>query len=164
MGEVGENSTGRTINASPSKSFFIRTLTKDIGLIGAILDLIDNSIDSYIENSFRDRGKISLNYSKDKFVLEDNCGGIKKDKVYDHVFRFGKPSENRGKTIGTYGIGLKRAILKIGNNILIEADDGTEKYSILIDEKWLNEETNWDLNFKTQEEESVSPSTRITIT
>ncbi len=44
-------SNSRKINVYPTKSFFIQTLVKDIQLIDAFLDLIDNSIDSYIENN-----------------------------------------------------------------------------------------------------------------
>lgn len=171
MGDGQEDTTGSSkdttdgpINASPAKSFFIRTLTKDIDLPGAILDLIDNSIDSYIENGLTDRRKVVINFSKNQFVISDNCGGIKKTQVYDHTFRFGKLSESRGQTIGTYGIGLKRAILKMGDNITIESDDGTERYSVLIDKKWLDDEFNWNLDFKTQKLPSTNPSTSITIT
>ena len=34
-----------TVNANPTKDFFIQMLTKDIKLERAIIDLIDNSID-----------------------------------------------------------------------------------------------------------------------
>ena len=155
--------SNRKINANPTKGFFIHTLVKDIDLIDAILDLIDNSIDSYIINEFTDRKKISIFLSESMFKLEDFCGGIKKEKIYDHVFRFGKPSDDRAKTIGVFGIGLKRALFKMGKKILIESDDGSDFYSILIDEKWLDDEDNWELNFEKEEETKGIPMTRITI-
>ena len=154
----------RVINASPSKKFFIETLVKDIDLIDAILDLIDNSIDSHIKHDFSERKDIKIALFADRFQLEDNCGGIPKDEVYEHVFRLGTSDETSERTIGVYGIGLKRAVFKIGKNILIESDDGTSKYSILIDKAWLRDEDNWKLHFA---EESISTGkrfTRITIT
>ncbi len=39
------------INAEPTKGFFIDMLTKDIGLVDCILDLVDNSIDGWIRRS-----------------------------------------------------------------------------------------------------------------
>ena len=39
------------ISAEPSKRFFIDMLTKDIGLVECILDLVDNSIDSLIRRN-----------------------------------------------------------------------------------------------------------------
>ena len=157
-------SNSRKINVYPTKSFFIQTLVKDIQLIDAFLDLIDNSIDSYIENNISELRLISISSSNEKIVIDDNCGGIKKEDIYDKVFRFGKTTERRGKTIGVYGIGMKRAIFKMGKSILIESNDGNNYFAVKIDEDWLNEEENWELDFK-KEERSEGPSfTKITIT
>jgi len=161
---MSPSNSKREIDASPTKSFFIATLVKDIQLIDSILDLIDNSIDSYIENNLEGRRKISINFSENKFEIEDNCGGIKKEDIYDKVFRFGLPKGSKEKTIGVFGIGMKRAIFKIGENILIESDDGKEYYSINIGKTWLTEEKNWKLVFKSEEKTKGKPMTKITIT
>jgi hypothetical protein len=39
------NQTSSKIDASPTKDFFISMLVKDIELIRAIIDLVDNSLD-----------------------------------------------------------------------------------------------------------------------
>jgi hypothetical protein len=44
---------GKPISFLPTKSFLIKTLVKDIDLTEAILDLIDNSIDSHIQKKYR---------------------------------------------------------------------------------------------------------------
>lgn len=153
----------RKIETLPPKSFFIKTLVKDIDLLDAILDLIDNSIDSYISKKHFDRKSIFVKQLNGSFVIEDNCGGIKKESVYEHVFRFGDMAESIGKSIGAYGIGLKRAIFKMGTHILIESDDGEEYYSVEIDKQWINDDKNWDLDFKEEGKTKGSPITRITI-
>lgn len=140
-------SNKRLINTRPSKSFFIKTLVRDIQLIDAVLDLVDNSIDSYIKKNFHEKKSIKINFNRDRFVIEDDCGGIQKDQVYEHVFKFGEPTREHAKTIGVYGIGLKRAIFKMGQNILIESDDGIDYFSVRIDNVWLEKEDAWDLNF-----------------
>ncbi|MBI2101354.1 ATP-binding protein [Candidatus Woesearchaeota archaeon] len=152
------------IDASPTKSFFIATLVRDIQLTDAVLDLIDNSIDGYIENKLKGRKNISVNFSKDQFVIEDDCGGIKKENIYDKVFRFGMLKEVKVKTIGVFGVGMKRAIFKMGKNILIESDDGHDYYSIRINEKWIIDEENWKLSFEKETKSKGKPMTRITIT
>lgn len=152
------------INASPTKSFFIDILVKDIDLIDAVLDLIDNSIDSYIKKRISERKRILITVSDNAFKIEDHCGGINKEDVYDHVFRFGKSSEERARTIGIYGIGLKRAIFKMGKNILLESDDGSNFYSIRIDEDWLKNVEKWTLDFEKEENTRGNPMTRVTIT
>lgn len=158
------NQRKRKINASPTKTFFIDILVKDVQLIDSILDLIDNAIDSYIENKIRDRREIMVNFSKDSVIIKDNCGGIEKNKIYDRVFRFGLPTESRGKTIGVFGIGMKRAIFKMGNNILIESDDGENYYSVRFDKKWLADENNWELDFVKEEKTKGEKMTKITVT
>jgi hypothetical protein len=152
------------INASPTKSFFINTIVKDIQLTDAILDLIDNSIDSYLINRLEGKHNILINFSENSFIIEDDCGGINKEDIPNRVFRFGQASENRGKTIGVFGIGMKRAMFKMGRRMLIESDDGKNFYSILIDEKWLGQEDNWELKFQDQGASKGKRLTRITIT
>jgi hypothetical protein len=157
-------STSRKISVYPTKGFFIQTLVKDIQLIDAFLDLIDNSIDSYIENNISDRRLISISFSNEQIIIEDKCGGIKKDNIYDKVFRFGKTTERRAKTIGVYGIGMKRAIFKMGKSILIESDDGDNYFVVKINEDWLKDEENWELDFEKEETSKGASFTKITIT
>jgi len=152
------------IDASPNKNFFIKTLVKDIHLIDAILDLIDNSIDSYIRNKLSDKKTISVTLSKDKFVIEDNCGGMSKESIANRVFRFGLPAKpGEGRTIGVYGIGLKRSIFKMGEEILIESDDNKNYCAIRIGKDWLEDEENWKLKFDIIKSTKGKPFTKITI-
>jgi len=105
----------RVAKGDPSKSFFIDMLTKDIGLIDCILDLVDNSIDSLVRRYNLDvmdilkgtfdtnvretvkQAKISVKITSDKFQIEDNCGGITINEAEDFVFRFGSPKNKKGK-------------------------------------------------------------------
>lgn len=155
----------RTIKASPTKRFFIKIIVKDIDLIDAILDLVDNAIDGYIKKQLSGKRKIAINFSSDEFVIKDNCGGIEKEETYNNVFRFGlaKVSEKKERTIGVFNIGLKRSIFKIGENILIESDDGKDLFSIRIDKEWLESEQSWDLHFDKEEDSKGKPFTKITI-
>ncbi len=153
----------RKISARPTKSFFINTLVKDIHLIDAILDLIDNAIDSYIRNDMKERRKIVIKFTKDVFLIEDYCGGIKKEEIYERVFRFGKLTQEHGRTISVFGIGLKRAVFKIGTDIYIETDDGSDYCAVRIDQNWLRDDDNWELVLDKDEKSKGEPFTRITI-
>lgn len=154
----------RRIDASPTKTFFINTITKDIDLVDAIFDLVDNSIDGHIKNDLKERRKIVISFSEDRFELFDDCGGIPMEEVYERVFRFGGQPKKKGKTIGVYGIGLKRAIFKIGRDILITSDDGENLYAVHIDEDWLNDEDDWDLDIEYKSASRGIQGTKITIT
>lgn len=154
----------RSINFYPTKSFLLKTLVKDIDLTDAILDLIDNSIDSHIEKDLADKRDVKLTLSKNTFTIEDNCGGIMKDRIYDDVFRFGKKSEDNRETIGVFGVGLKRSIFKMGNDIYLESDDGDRFFTVHIDEEWMNDDNNWNLSIQSDVPSKKKPLLKISIT
>jgi len=151
------------ISFSPTKEFFINTITKDVDLDAAILDLIDNSIDGYIISNLKDKRDIKIEFNEKSFCIEDNCGGIKKDKVRKEVFRLGAIKKEKKETLGVYGIGLKRAMFKIGKDMKIESDDGTDYFSIHIDESWIDNDNLWELDFETESKSKGKPFFRLEI-
>lgn len=141
--------------ASPTKEFFVSMLVRDILLKQAIIELIDNSLDGARKNR-KDLNfsglKIKINFDGEKFEIIDNCGGIPIDIAEEYAFRFGRPSniENvRGETTGIFGIGMKRALFKMGNNIVIKSITETSDFQVTIDvKKWLSlENKEWDFSF-----------------
>jgi hypothetical protein len=144
------------ISASPVKSFFVQMLTRDIELRDAILDLLDNSVDGVQRSETKQNleraepysgywAKITL--SKDEFRIEDNCGGIPW-KFHEYAFRMGREKNDviAGKRmIGTVGIGMKRAIFKLGEDCTIETHAKDCSYRIHISPEWMANNENWDL-------------------
>lgn len=132
------------VDVMPTKEFFIETLVKDISLSDCILDLIDNAIDGYIRNQYQDRRSIEINFDANHFQIFDNCGGISYKEARDEVFRLGFMPAVRHSRLSVYGIGLKRAIFKIGNNIEFESDDGNDYFKVEIDlERWRRPDVPW---------------------
>jgi hypothetical protein len=137
------------VNASPTKSFFVRMLTRDIALSDAILDLIDNSLDGALRlsagrNPEYDKYIIKITLNSDRFQIEDNCGGIPRDIAINYAFKMGRdPDDERDsdtETIGSYGIGMKRAIFKMGKSAVVKTMHDKDSYQIPIAETWLNEQ------------------------
>src|SRR4030042_2694531 len=140
------------VSFQPTKKLFIDILTRDININNCILELLDNSVDSYTRNKIEEKREIRLNFDKNELSIFDNCGGIDKKKLQEEVFRFGtKDFLNNVPTIGSYGIGLKRSIFKLGELIVFETDDGKDYCKLEIDvNDWLkkkDEEGNeiWDI-------------------
>lgn len=156
------------IDARPTKRLFIKILSRDISIKACILDLIDNSVDAYIINGETERRKIRLNISKDKFEILDNCGGIEYNFLKNTVFRFGADIKRDKPTLGIYGIGMKRAIFKMGKKILMETDDGKSYSKIYLNvDEWC-ESDNWEIPFEHFEDSRLSPGekpyTKIVVT
>ncbi|MBW8049960.1 MAG: hypothetical protein FVQ77_06415 [Cytophagales bacterium] len=150
-----------------TKTFFIDILTQDIDVKDCIMDLLDNSIDSYKRHEISNRKEIKLTINKNKFEIYDTCGGIEKELLKERVFIFGVDELKREKkSIGLYGIGMKRSIFKIGKKIEIITDDGKYTNTIYIDvDEWKKDKV-WDfeINSVKSKPNNKKNYTRISIT
>jgi hypothetical protein len=145
-------------NAYPRKRLFVEMFTRDVTLVDCILDLIDNAIDGLVRTSDLDLlagllreptgpprpaslPSIRVTYSRSGFSITDNCGGIPLKEAQDEAFGFGhSPNAVPEKArLGVYGIGLKRALFKMGRGFEVTShtqQDGFRAYLSNIDE-WL---------------------------
>lgn len=142
-------------NGSPTKEFFVEMLTRDIELNDAILDLLDNCLDGVVRSSSNKNKAQDGNYyasyeaditiSNDSFTIRDNCGGIPRETAENYAFRMGRvPTTNTGEaTIGIYGIGMKRAIFKLGREAVVHTRHHNERYSVRIPSEWVGNADDW---------------------
>jgi hypothetical protein len=132
---------GGIINGRPTKTFFVNMITRDISIKDAILDLLDNSIDgaSRINRDDYSGLTIKLTINSDEFILEDNCGGFSLDIAQKYAFRFGRPIDAAasGGTIGRFGVGMKRALFKMGDLFEVESKTEVDHFQVDVDvELW----------------------------
>ncbi|HOI55432.1 MAG TPA: ATP-binding protein [Phycisphaerae bacterium] len=127
-------------------------LTRDISLDDAILDLVDNCLDGALriangEDVDYSKHFVKIRLSKDCFSIEDNCGGIPREVAIKYAFKMGRdPDDERDsdtETIGMYGVGMKRAIFKMGREALVRTRFGDDTFEVPITSQWL-EAKNWD--------------------
>lgn len=146
----------RYASAEVRKDFFIGMFTRDISLEDCVLDLIDNSIDSYLRKHEisiaqlifgpdpsgvnREPGKIEVTCNERQIKIVDRCGGIPRKRAMDEIFCFGHdPSDEAGK-LGAYGVGMKRALFKIGNKFDIVSKTAAEGFEVsLTVDDWAKE-------------------------
>jgi hypothetical protein len=147
-------------DARPTKEFFVNMITKDIQLDACILDLLDNCLDganSSIANRANEPGEkyeeywAEITISEDEFKIRDNCGGISIEEAKNYAFRFGRrpdaPAE-AAYSIGLYGIGMKRAIFKMGRTIDIQSSTANEAFKVPINVgAWLGA-PDWDFDLE----------------
>jgi hypothetical protein len=127
--------------------------SRDISLEDCILDLIDNSMDALLSTREIDikseilaqakgasgegseKSQIRLDYTDRRFFISDNCGGFSFEHAVNEVFCFGHDPGAPRRRLGVYGIGMKRAIFKIGNRIRVESNTGKEAFRVEINVK-----------------------------
>lgn len=160
--------------ASPTKAFFVRMLTRDIELQDAILDLLDNCLDGILRSGklATDAArpystfKATITMAPDHFIIEDNCGGIPIDTAKNYAFAMGRPDgagDATPATIGMYGIGMKRAIFKLGTNALVESrsDRG---FKVEITPEWMEADAWENLPiYELDESQLIGGGTKITV-
>lgn len=143
----------RKIDMHPPKEFFF-CMTLDITPEETILELIDTFIEWYMyynnRNRLKKRGNIKIQITDEKFVIESNYPGPPKDMV-SNLLQFGRRVEKGCSKIGAYGIGTKRALFKLGRDIYLKSDDGSEYFSVYIDKNWIESKKNWKLKLETGE-------------
>ena len=165
-------------HGAPTKDFFVRTITRDIALVDCILDLLDNSIDgarrttkARVESGASpslSEYRATIRLGNDAFEIADNCGGISLKDAVDYAFHFGRredaPADVDG-VIGLYGIGMKRAIFKMGVAACVVSTprDDTGAFAVHVDvDEWKARENDWDFNIEPVPTET-DPGTRVII-
>jgi len=131
------------IQGNPTKTFFIEMITRDISIKDAILDLLDNSIDGANRINSVDYSNlyIEIFISKDEFIVKDNCGGFSLDTAKKYAFRFGRPDDapKADGSVGRFGVGMKRALFKIGHRFEVESKSNPDHFQIYVDvAEWKN--------------------------
>lgn len=172
---VGNDATHvRAVHAYPTKDFFVKMITRDIALEDCIFDLLDNSIDGARRKMNRTLPAslagffVRIHFNKNEFRIEDNCGGILLSDAIDYAFNFGRrlgsPSEVEGG-IGLYGIGMKRAIFKMGRAATVSSEGADACFEVKIDvDKWeAQEQSDWDFDYDDATATGVK-GTKVTVT
>ena len=143
-------------DASPEKRLFISLLTRDISMVAAFLDLIDNSVNATLE-PFAEKLQtaddyaeilegqdvkltdIKLTISTERIEIVDTAPGISLEAACSHVFKFGRSQdeENESDRLSVYGLGLKRAFFKLGRLVKITSDHVDGGFELDLDvSKW----------------------------
>lgn len=141
-----------TAIAVPTKQFFVSMLTRDISLADAILDLVDNCLDGALRLANGNevdysKHSVSIKLANETFIIEDNCGGIPREIAKNYAFKMGRePNDDRdsqNETIGMYGVGMKRAIFKMGRDAKVKTRHGDDAFEVPITSDWLDNK-DWD--------------------
>lgn len=101
------------------KDFLRKTLTEKEDVFTSLCKLIDNSIKAYDKLPYK-RDNICIvrvRINKNYIAIQDNSGGIDKEVTDEEIFKIGN---NASKEFN--GVGLKKAILKLGNTVVINSN------------------------------------------
>jgi hypothetical protein len=149
------------VDTHPTKTVVVESLTKDASIVECVLDLIDNAVDAARDTAYESLSEgepklllddyssftVALTFSGTEFTIVDDCKGVDSETLKTSVLRFGQRSHHE-MGIGLYGVGLNRAIFKLGRRSEFITDTGTERSEIILDVDAYLENDNWDLPAK----------------
>ena len=147
----------RSVSGRPTKAFFVSMLVRDIELLPAVVDLVDNSVNG----ARRERPdgdytglKVAVEASAKRFTISDNCGGMSIDTAVNYAFRFGRVLKVDDHSIGQFGVGMKRAIFKLGRHFRVTSRTNKEAFVVDVDvQDWVERLGDDDWDFDLEEEE-----------
>lgn len=148
-GNVSEDGNQATLDLSPSKETY-RSVQSDVTPITAIKELVDNTIDNWNRIEGRNKQlKVELDIDQDssKLVIRDNSGGLERENIH-MIFALGQSTkESISEPIGAYGMGAKKAIVKLGKSAVIKScfKDSNSGYGFEVGEEWL-ESDSWEVD------------------
>ncbi|GIU15780.1 MULTISPECIES: ATP-binding protein [unclassified Shewanella] len=154
------------VSAEPTKDFFISMLTRDISLLSALVDLIDNSVDAALLTGGFVGKNIEIEINKDYFSIKDNCGGISKLAAENYAFKFGRPASapDTPHSVGRFGVGMKRALFKLGKVFHIESRHEEHSFNINVNvDEWIGSADDWNFQLEEIEVQSDDYGTKIKV-
>lgn len=147
------------IHSGVSPEYLESVITADVSLLDSLFDLIDNSIDAardcilvgghetdiYGLPASYQGYKIHIRLGQKNICIVDNCLGIEEKNLSDNVFITAGESEHPFG-IGHYGVGLKRALLKFGNNYAMSTDNGKMAFQLKFNNANISGNTSFEAN------------------
>lgn len=126
---------------------------RDLDRSEAVLELIDNSIDVWLQRREKYPRKtaselniyIDIDAKSRQLTYEDNAGGVSLDKISNLVVPGFSDTTALSATIGSYKTGGKKAIFRLGTAVQIltrywnPAETSDDAVSIHLDEGWIHD-------------------------
>jgi hypothetical protein len=142
---------------------------RDLDRSEALLELIDNSIDVWLQRKEQYPKKtapelniyIDLHRDLHQIMYEDNAGGVSRDKLENLVVPGHSDTTAFTRTIGSYKTGGKKAIFRLAEAAQITsrywnpAETSDEAISVQLDQNWINDPRKYEFPYAVLKDKSV---------
>jgi hypothetical protein len=148
------------VDATPTKRLFL-SIIADYDLTRSVSELIDNALDLWITNGKKQpvRVEVNLNKVQQTICVTDNVGGVNKPNLKFIVGPGQTGNLPEAEIIGIFGVGTKRAVVALSQDITITTRCGKDKtFQVEFDDNWLKSD-DWSLDV--YEVDEIPPGTTI---
>jgi hypothetical protein len=136
------------LDVTPEKRLYLSVIS-EYDLLKAICELVDNAID-YSKKNRKTNLEISItiDQSRQSILIEDNAGGVPASELALLLSPGKTTNEISDNVIGYFGVGAKRAVVALAQDITIKTRFGRkETCKIHFDDDWINEVEEWELEY-----------------
>lgn len=136
------------LDGTPHKRFIL-SIVSDYDLNRSICELIDNATDIWLKNGKKSNLKISIDFDQNQKTISilDNSGGVQQKDLSFLISPGASTNTTEDNTIGIFGVGTKRAVIALSQDIKITSRYKKNKtFRIEFDENWLQDE-DWTLPY-----------------
>lgn len=133
----------KTLDGTPSKRSFW-AIINDYELQTSICELIDNALDLYLKGKQLTPVaiRIDLDIERQIIRIEDTAGGVPEVDLELLIKPGGTTNDRDQEVIGIFGVGSKRAVIALAEDVTIFTRYGMEStFRIDIDNDWLEDES-----------------------
>lgn len=156
----------KTVDAQPSKRLY-QSIIADYSSELAICELVDNAIDLWIKGGRTKKLniEIDIDINQQRIQVKDNAGGITEADIKMIIAPGYSSNTSSDETIGVFGVGSKRAVVALAQEIKFRTKHKNEKTLLLeYNDDWLADESSWDINYFEDSNELESNCTVIELT
>ena len=134
------------IDATPSKRLYL-SIIADYDVNKAICELIDNALDIWVLAG-RTRNlivEIRLDKNQQRIQATDDAGGVRKADLNLIVAPGYTGNPEHQKIIGMFGVGTKRAVVALAQEVRIRTRHAAETYQVEFNDDWIKDSDDWRL-------------------
>lgn len=134
------------LDATPSKRIFL-SIIADYDLNRSICELVDNALDVWVRSGRGSKVNIEVTLDKNQQVIrvEDDAGGLPQSELRYVVGPGQTGSLPSQDTIGIFGVGTKRAVVALAQDISITTRHRrASTFEVEFDDKWIADD-DWSL-------------------
>lgn len=133
-----------SVDATPSKRLYL-SIIADYDVYMAICELIDNALDIWVNNGRKSKLDISilLDQNQQRIEVIDNAGGIDESEISNIVGPGHTSNVGSEETIGIFGVGTKRAVVALAQDVLIRTRKKSQTFMVEFDDDWIKDSEEW---------------------
>lgn len=136
------------LDATPTKRIYY-SIIADYDLNRSVCELIDNGLDVWVRNGRQTGVGINITLDKRQQTIKviDNAGGVPRHELSYIVGPGQTGTDPSDETIGIFGVGTKRAVVALAQDITIKTRHLKGKtYQVEFEDDWIKDE-NWELPY-----------------